>query len=255
MMSRTINLTMAVLIAAMVIYQPSSLYAQSSVDAQVSLGTMKVSDEVKVILVDGSEVNLKDESYPIYPDMIIDTLEDGKATLIVNGGKYVIEPNSVFKVQSIGNGYTGLLLTPGDEGEVCYCFNPKGGYLVDTPEADTIPQSETALEAGSPQYVDGRTNYRENTASAIQFDGHSVFKTSLNETTLEPGDALSYPPSDKDSQNAFDSKYGCCKAAVAPFVIPASVGAAAVTGAVICGAACGGNDNDSNASNVLRSNE
>ena len=254
-MSRTINLMMAVLIAAVVIYQPSTLYAQSSVDAQVSLGTMKVSDNVKVILVDGSEVNLKDENYPIYPDMIIDTLDDGKATLIVNGGKYVIEPNSVFKVQSIGNGYTGLLLTPGDEGEVCYCFNPKGGYLVDTPGADTIPQSETALEAGSPQYVDGRTNYRENTASAIQFDGHSVFKTSLNETTLEPGDALSYPPSDNDPQNVFDSKSGCCKAAVAPFLIPASVGAAAVTGAVICGAACGGNDNDSNASNVLRSNE
>ncbi len=255
MMSRTINLMMAVLIAVVVAYQPFSVFAQSSVDAQVSLGTMKVSGEIKVILVDGSEVSLKDENYPIYPDMIIDTLDDGEATLIVNGGKYVIEPNSVFKVQSIGNGFTGLLLTPGDEGEVCYCFNPKGGYLVDTPDADTIPESESALEAGTPQYVDGRTNYRENTASAIQFDGHSVFKTKINETTMEPGDALSYPPSDKDPQNAFDEKSGCCKAPIAPFIIPASVGAAAVTGAAICGVACGGNDNDSNASNVLRSNE
>jgi len=255
MMSRTINLMMAVLIAVLVAYQPFSVFAQSSVDAQVSLGTMKVSGEIKVILVDGSEVSLKDESYPIYPDMIIDTLDDGEATLIVNGGKYVIEPNSVFKVQSIGNGFTGLLLTPGDEGEVCYCFNPKGGYLVDTPDADTVPESESALEAGTPQYVDGRTNYRENTASAIQFDGHSVFKTKINDTTMEPGDALSYPPSDKDPQNAFDEKSGCCKAPVAPFIIPASVGAAAVTGAAICGVACGGNDNDSNASNVLRSNE
>ena len=254
-MSRTINLMMAVLIAVMVAFQPFSVLAQSSVDAQVSLGTMKVSGEIKVILVDGSEISLKDESYPIYPDMIIDTLDDGKATLIVNGGKYVIEPNSVFKVQSIGNGFTGLLLTPGDEGEVCYCFNPKGGYLVDMPDADTIPESESALEAGTPQYVDGRMNYRESTASSIQFDGHSVFKTNLNETTMEPGDALSYPPSDKDPQNAFDNKSGCCKAPVAPFIIPASVGAAAVTGAVICGAACGGNDNDSNASNVLRSNQ
>lgn len=252
-MSRIINITMSLLIAAIVVYQPSYMvYAQSSVDAQVSLGTMKVDGEVKVILVDGSEITLNDESYPIYPDMIIDTLDDGEATLIVNGGKYVIEPNSVFKVQSIGDGFTGLLLTPGDEGEVCYCFNPKGGYLVDTPGADTIPPSASAIQAGTPQYVDGRTNVRNNITSAVQFEGFSDFKTSTTTKTIEPGDSVAEPAS---SSPSFDENSGCCTPPAAPFLIPASVGAAAVTGAVICGAACGGGDNDSNASNVLRSND
>ena len=249
-MTRTLKMTLSFFVAGFLFLQPVAVvFAQTSLDAQVSLGTMKVSDEVKVTLIDGSEVTLKDESYPIYPDMIIDTLDNGKATLIVNGGKYVIEPKSIFKVQSIGDGFTGLLLTQGDQGEVCYCFNPKSGFLVDTPAADTIPPDESAVKAGSPEYVDGRTNVKENVTSAIQFDGYANFKTNMNTQTLEPGDAASSP----DKQNPYDSfenKSGCCSPAAAPLLIPAAVGAAAVTGAV-CGALCGGGG-DHNASNVLR---
>ncbi len=116
-MSQCKKITFSLFVAALISLQTvSTVFAQTSLDAQVSLGTMKVSDEVKVTLIDGSEVMLKNESYPIYPDMIIDTLNNGKATLIVNGGKYVIEPNSVFKVQSIGDGMAGLLLTQGRSG-------------------------------------------------------------------------------------------------------------------------------------------
>jgi hypothetical protein len=250
-MTQTLKNTFTIMMAVLLCYQTIGLvFAQTSLDAQVSLGTMKVSDEVKVILIDGSEVTLKNETYPIYPDMIIDTLDNGKATLIVNGGKYVIEPNSIFKVQSIGDGFTGLLLTQGDQGEVCYCFNPKSGFLVDTPEADTIPPSESAIKAGSPQYVDGRTNVKDNITSAVQYDGYADFKTTLNTQTLEPGDAASSPEK-QNPYDSFENKSGCCSPAAAPLLIPAAVGAAAVTGAV-CGALCG-NDDDPNASNVLRS--
>lgn len=250
-MSRTLKNTLAAIAALFLCFQNlGPALAQTSLDAQVSLGTMKVSDKVKVTLVDGSEVTLENETYPIYPDMIIDTLDNGKATLIVNGGKYVIEPKSIFKVQSIGDGFTGLLLTQGDEGEVCYCFNPKAGFLVDTPEADTIPPDESAIKAGSPEYVDGRTNVKQNTTSAIQFDGYSDFKTKLTTETLEPGDAASSPEK-QNPYDSFENKSGCCSPAAAPLLIPAAVGAAAVTGAV-CGALCGG-DEDHNASNVLRS--
>ena len=244
---------MAVIAVVLLCFQDLGVaLAQTSLDAQVSLGTMKVSNKVKVTLVDGSEVTLEDESYPIYPDMIIDTLDDGKATLIVDGGKYVIEPKSVFKVQSIGDGFTGLLLTQGDEGEVCYCFNPKAGFLVDTPEADTIPPNESSIKAGSPEYVDGRTNVKENTTSAVQFDGYADFKTKLTTKTLEPGDAASSPEK-QNPYDSFENKSGCCSPAAAPLLIPAAVGAAAVTGA-ICGALCG-NDEDQNASQVLRTVE
>lgn len=250
-MSQCKKITFSLFVAALISLQTgSTVFAQTSLDAQVSLGTMKVSDEVKVTLIDGSEVMLKNESYPIYPDMIIDTLDNGKATLIVNGGKYVIEPNSVFKVQSIGDGMAGLLLTQGDQGEVCYCFSPKGGFLVDTPEADTIPPNGSAVKTGTPQYVDGRTNVKNNITSAIQYDGYADFKTNINTQTLEPGDAAS-SPKEQNPYDSFENKSGCCTPAAAPLLIPAAVGAAAVTGAVICGAACG-NDDDSNASNVLR---
>ena len=243
------NIKITILTVIFTIGALSSVYAQTSLDAQVSLGTMKVSDEVKIILIDGSELTLKDESYPIYPDMIINTLDNGKATLIVNGGKYVIEPESVFKVQSIGDGYTGLLLTQGDQGEVCYCFNPKGGYLVDTPEADTVPTDESAIPASTPEYVDGRTNVTDNITSALQLDGYSDFKTQTSSQTLEPGDATSNPPK-QNPYESFRSKSGCCTPAAAPLLIPATVGAAAVTGAII-GATTGG-DNDGTASEVLR---
>ena len=250
-MSRFIKNTLAVLAAVLLSFPNlGPALAQTSLDAQVSLGTMKVKDKAKVILVDGSEVTLDNETYPIYPDMIIDTLDNGKATLIVNGGKYVIDPKSVFKVQSLGDGFTGLMLTPGDEGEVCYCFNPKSGFLVDTPEADTIPPNESAIKAGSPQYVDGRTNVTKNVTSAIQFDGYADFKTKLTTKTLQPGDAAS-SPENQNPYDAFENKSGCCSPAAAPLLIPAAVGAAAVTGAV-CGALCG-NDEDHNASNVIRS--
>ncbi len=252
-MTRKLKQTFAILIAGILFFQPvTSVFAQTSLDAQVSLGTMKVSDEVKVILIDGSEITLKNETYPIYPDMIIDTLDNGKATLIVDGGKYVIEPKSVFKVQSIGDGFTGLLLTQGDQGEVCYCFNPKAGFLVDTPEADTIPPDESAVKAGSPQYVDGRTNVTGNITSAIQYDGYADFKSKFTTQTLEPGDAASSPEK-QDPYESFKNKSGCCSPAAAPLLIPAALGAAAVTGAV-CGALCG-KDDDPNASNVLRSAE
>lgn len=247
-MSQCKKMIFSLFVAALISFQAGSMvFAQTSLDAQVSLGTMKVSDEVKVILIDGSEVLLKNESYPIYPDMIIDTLDKGKATLIVNGGKYVIEPHSVFKVQSIGDGFTGLLLTQGDQGEVCYCFNPKGGFLVDTPEADTIPPNESAVKAGTPQYVDGRTNVKDNITSAVQYDGYADFKTNIKTQTLEPGDAAS-SPQEQNPYDSFENKSGCCTPAVAPLLIPAAVGAAAVTGAII-GATTG---DDQNASNVLR---
>jgi len=253
-MTRILKTTLSLFITGLLFVQPVfTAFAQTSLDAQVSLGTMKVSDEVKVILIDGSEITLKNETYPIYPDMIIDTLDNGKATLIVNGGKYVIEPNSVFKVQSIGDGFTGLLLTQGDQGEVCYCFNPKSGFLVDTPEADTIPPDESAIKAGSPQYVDGRTNVKENITSAVQYDGYADFKSKFTTQTLEPGDAASSPEK-QDPYDSFENKSGCCSPAAAPLVIPAALGAAAVTGAV-CGALCGGGGEDNNASNVLRSAE
>jgi hypothetical protein len=252
-MTRTLKNTFTIVTALLLCFQAiSPVIAQTSLDAQVSLGTMKVSDEVKVILIDGSEITLKDETYPIYPDMIIDTLDNGKATLIVNGGKYVIEPNSIFKVQSIGDGFTGLLLTQGDKGEVCYCFNPKAGFLVDTPEADTIPPNESAVKAGSPQYVDGRTNVVDNITSAVQYDGYADFKTNMTTQTLEPGDAASNPEK-QNPYDSFENKSGCCSPAAAPLLIPAAVGASAVTGAV-CGALCG-EDTDTNASNVLRSAE
>jgi hypothetical protein len=248
-MSKGTKITFALFIAVLIclpLY--SKVYAQTSLDAQVSLGTMKVSDEVKVTLIDGSEIMLKNESYPIYPDMIIDTLDNGKATLIVSGGKYVIEPKSVFKVQSIGDGFTGLLLTKGDKGEVCYCFSPKSGFMVDTPEADTMPPKESVVKAGAPEYVDGRTNVQNNITSAIQFDGYAVFKTGLNTQTLEPGGAAS-SPQQQNPYDSFEHKSGCCTPAAAPLLIPAAVGAAAVTGAIIGGTTTG---DDHNASNVLR---
>jgi hypothetical protein len=247
-MSQGMKIIFSIFIAICIcLLYKSTAYAQISLDAQVSLGTMKVSDEVKVTLIDGSEVMLKNESYPIYPDMIIDTLDNGKATLIVNGGKYVIEPKSVFKVQSIGDGFTGLLLTKGDKGEVCYCFSPKSGFMVDTPEADMMPPKESAVRTGAPQYVDGRTNVQNNITSSIQFDGYAVFKTDVTTQTLEPGDALS-SPKQQNPYDSFENKSGCCTPAAAPLLVPAAVGAAAVTGAIIGGTT----DNDHNASNVLR---
>lgn len=245
-MKKTIIILMAVLLTNL---PGGMVYAQTSLDAQVSLGNMRVKDKVKITLIDGSEITLENENYPIYPDMIIDTLDNGEAVLIVKGGKYVIEPESIFKVQSIGEGYTGLLLTQGDEGEVCYCFNPKGGYLVDTPEADTVPTSETLVKAGTPQYVDGRTNVTENITSALQFDGYSDFKTQMSTQTLEPGDAASNP----EKQNPYESfkrKSGCCTPGAAPLLIPAAIGAAAVTGAII-----GATTDDGTASEVIRSSE
>lgn len=247
------NLKFTLLTAILALGAIASVHAQTSLDAQVSLGTMKVSDEVKVILVDGSELTLKDESYPIYPDMIINTQDDGKATLIVKGGKYVIEPESIFKVQSLGEGFTGLMLTQGDQGEVCYCFNQKGGYLVDTPEADTVPTDESAIPAGMPEYVDGRTNVTDNITSALQLDGYSDFKTQTSTQTLEPGEATSNPEK-QNPYESFRSKSGCCTPAAAPVLIPVTVGAAAVTGAII-GATTTGGDNDNTASDVLRSSE
>lgn len=249
-MSTSIKIFISIIVLASIcLLQNRQVYAQTSLDAQVSLGTMKVSNEVKVTLIDGSVVTLKNESYPIYPDMIIDTLDNGKATLIVNGGKYVIEPHSVFKVQSIGDGYTGLLLAKGDKGEVCYCFNPKGGFMVDTPEADTIPQKETVTQTGAIQYVDGRTNVKDNITSAIQFDGHANFKTNLNTQTLNPGDAISNPQI-QNPYGSFENKSGCCTPSAAPLLIPGTAGAAAVTGAIL-GATLGNNGNDNTASTVI----
>lgn len=252
-MYKVLNITIVFILAISISYQTfTTARAQTSLDAQVSLGDMKVSDEVRITMVDGSELTLKDESYPIYPDMIINTLDNGRATLIVKGGKYVIEPGSVFKVQSIGEGHTGLLLTQGDQGEVCYCFNPKGGYLVDTPDADTIPADSSAVPAGMPEYVDGRTNVTNSITYALQLDGYSDFKTASTSQTLEPGDATSNPQQ-QNPYEAFDNKSGCCTPAAAPLLIPAAVGAAAVTGAII--GATTGNDNDSTASEVIRSAE
>lgn len=251
-MNKILNLIVVFILAISISYQPIvTANAQTSLEAQVSLGDMKVSDEVKITLIDGSELTLKDETYPIYPDMIIDTLDNGKATLTVKGGKYVIEPESVFKVQSIGEGFTGLLLTQGDEGEVCYCFNPKGGYLVDTPEADTIPPDATAIPAGMPEFVDGRTNVTNSITYALQLDGYSEFKTASTSQMLEPGEATSNPQQ-QNPYEAFENKSGCCTPAAAPLLIPAAVGAAAVTGAII-GATTG--DDDGNASEVIRSAE
>lgn len=242
--------TMMVLMAVLLVNIPVGMvYGQTSLDAQVSLGNMRVKDKVKITLIDGSEITLENENYPIYPDMIIDTLDNGEAVLIVKGGKYVIEPESIFKVQSIGDGHTGLLLTQGDAGEVCYCFNPKGGYLVDTPEADTVPTSETVVKAGMPQYVDGRTNVTENITSAIQFDGYSDFTTQTATQTLEPGDATSNP----EKQNPYESfkkRSGCCTPGAAPLLVPAAIGAAAVTGAII-----GVTTDDNDASPVIQSAE
>ena len=66
-MSRTVKNTLAAIAALFLCFQNlAPAIAQTSLDAQVSLGTMKVSDKVKVTLVDGSEVTLDNETYPIY---------------------------------------------------------------------------------------------------------------------------------------------------------------------------------------------
>ncbi len=142
------------------------------------------------------------------------------------------------------------MLTQGDQGEVCYCFNPKGGYLVDTPEADTVPTDASAVPAGMPEFVDGRTNVTDSITYALQLDGYSDFKTASTSQTLEPGDATSNPHQ-QNPYEAFENKSGCCTPAAAPLLIPAAVGAAAVTGAII-GATT---DNDEDASEVIRSAE
>ncbi len=217
-----------------------------------SLGDMKVNNKVEVTLSDGSVVELNDgETYPIYEGMTINTLEDGKATLSVKGGRYAIEPESIFVVSKIEIGSTALTVTTGNQGEACYCFEPGAPFLVDTPQANTVPH-EGVTQAGSYQiYVQGRTDFTAGLASAFQIENQADFDANNKVSVLDPGDAISSSQTENsyDPYDAFESKSGCCGPAPALFFIPVTAGIAgtAITTAVII---LSDNNKDKNASPI-----
>ncbi len=215
------------LVLAMIMLIPASYSF-----ADLSLGEMKVKNEVVVTLSDGSVVELKNEKYPIYDQAVIDTLDDGEATLEVEGGRYVIIKESVYKVEHIGDGNTGLSMMEGDEGEACYCFETNAPYKIDTPTADTVTHAETTKQANYTYYAQGRSNTTEGITASFQIESKSDFVAPTGTTVLEPGDALASPMV-QDPYERFESKNGCCKPAIAPILIPLTAGAAAVTGGVV----------------------
>ena len=198
-----------------------------------SLGDMKVENKVEVTLSDGSVVELNDgETHPIYEGMTINTLEDGKATLSVKGGRYVIEPESIFVVSKIEIGNTALTVTTGNQGEVCYCFEPGAPFLVDTPQANTSPH-EGVTQAGSyNMYVQGRTDFTEGLTSAFQIENQADFQANHKVSVLDPGDAISNPQS-ANPYDAFESRSGCCAPPTPLFLLPVIAGTAITTAVML----------------------
>ena len=239
MINGTKEVTLVLLLGLLLLTPISFVYAAES------LGEMKVENTVEVTLSDGSVVELKDgETYPIFEGMTINTLEDGKATLNVKGGRYVIEPQSVFEVSRIDIGNTGLMVDTGNQGEACYCFEPGEAFFVGTPQANSIPHEGTTKTKGYKLFVQARTDFTDGIASAYQIENQADFDANNQVSVLEPGDAISNPPT-PNPYDAFESKSGCCRPSPPLFWIPVGVGAAAVTGAII-----GAFSSDSTSSNV-----
>lgn len=231
----------------------SSIYAAQAQSTQ-TLGEIDAQGTVYVTLSDGSEITLNNgEKYPLYPDSVIKTDDDSKAVLNVKGGKYVIEQNSTFKANDVSSGNTGLSIVDNAPGEVCYCFQPNAYFVVDTPVSNTVPVIGEVELTGEVEYVQGRTDFTDGSASAYQLENKAEFSSQASSLVLEPGDVTSYPQIAEGSDSNFESKDGCCTpggaavpaSAGAGQFVPLGIAAAVLTGTIIGASTIGDGDGNS----------
>ena len=206
-----------------------------------SLGEIIAQGTIQVTLSDGSVITLTDEKYPLFPGSVINTLTEGRATLNVKDGRYVIGPNSIFHVEDVRYGRAGLIAREGEKGEVCYCFNPYVYFIVDTPLADTIPHEGEEVTRAEYRSVEGRSKVINTTTYTLQLEGIADFVTPGIKKTLGPGEATSNPPVD-NPYDPFKDRTGCCEPSGAPFLLLGGAGAAVIGGAVGAALGSGGGD-------------